>query len=264
MIKSKFFLLFGLMVNSYLWADGLSTYKPLTQDSSSYQAVKWYRSSAEKVAAYHQVYQLGLEYVKSHYPKHKPWGVVLDIDETTLDNSWAYVKYDGVGATDDEFSQYVVLPEKSVALPGVKNFTCQIKKMGGYVSLVSNRDGSYVKGDKNVLSATVANLKNQGICFDQVLLENLKQQKQQASNKNPRFQAISNGSCNSNAMVCSNTLPKHEVVAYFGDNIQDFPVLKQSELINAATDDARYQKFGQGYFMLPNPIYGSWGNNQLR
>jgi len=263
MSKNLKFILLGLCMCNYTLAKDLN-YKPVNESSNNYQAVKWYRSSAEKVASYNQVFKIGLDYVKTHSPKGKAWGVVLDIDETTLDNSWAYVKYDGVGATDDEFSRYVVLPEKSVALPGVVNFTCQVKKLGGYVSLVSNRDGSYVNGNKSVMSSTLNNLKNQGVCFDQVVLENQRQQKQGASNKNPRFAAIANGTCDNARMVCSNILPKHEVIAYFGDNIQDFPLLRQSELLDAKDDDKRYAKFGDGYFVLPNPIYGSWGNNALK
>ena len=59
-------------------------------------------------------------------------------------------------------------------------------------------------------------------------------------------------------MICSNLLPPHKVIAYFGDNIQDFPNMFQADLINTSPKDSRYNKFSDGYFILPNPLYGSW------
>lgn len=232
------------------------------QDKTVIDAVKWYRDSAEEKALYNQVYNTALEYVQSHKSTTKPWGVILDIDETTLDNSWYYKQCGETTNSEDEFSRYVVLPEKSTALPGVKNFTCDIKKMGGYVTMLSNRDGSYSYQDKNVLTATINNLKAQGICFDQVVLANRRDAKT-PENKNPRFEAVTQGTCNEKLMVCSNTLPEHEVIAYFGDNIQDFPKLFQANLINKPADDTVYSKFSEGYFILPNPMYGSWQNNKF-
>ena len=56
--------------------------------------IKWYRDSAEKKALYRQAYYLGSAYIRQwvaqHHPAAKTWGVVLDIDETTLDNSWYF------------------------------------------------------------------------------------------------------------------------------------------------------------------------------
>jgi predicted secreted acid phosphatase len=43
-----------------------------------------------------------------------------------------------------------------------------------------------------------------------------------------------------------------------GDNIQDFPKLSQSLRDEA---DAAFGAFGTRYFVLPNPMYGSWERN---
>ncbi len=260
MRKFSFLLLSSLSLN-IVFAD-TSVCVTNKQDKTVTDAVKWYRDSAEKRALYNQVYNVALEYAKSNKNPTKPWGVILDIDETTLDNSWYFKQCGETTSSEDEFSRYVVLPEKSTALPGVKNFTCSIKKMGGYVTMLSNRDGSYSYKDKNVLTATVNNLKAQGICFDQVVLAN-RHDAPTPENKNPRFEAVTNGTCNTKLMVCSNTLPAHKVIAYFGDNIQDFPKLFQAELINKPTNDSVYNKFSNGYFILPNPMYGSWQNNKF-
>ncbi len=56
-------------------------------------------------------------------------------------------------------------------------------------------------------------------------------------------------------------LPPHQIIAFFGDNIQDFPSLKQATVYALADTAPVYNKFTQGYFILPNPLYGSWQAN---
>lgn len=231
------------------------------------QALKWYRDSAEQRAMYHQAFGVGSRYINSWVSKNKPkpktWGVVFDIDETTLDNSWYYKKCADLTDTEDGFSHYVAIPEKSVALPGVVALTCSIKKQGGYVSLVSNRDGSYKDDTGNVLEATINNLKHEGVCFDQVVLANPKYSKH-PSDKNPRFQSIQSGDYDAKQMVWSNKLPSHKVIAFFGDNIQDFPKFKQAKTYALSPNDKAFGVFGNGYFILPNPLYGSWQDNDYK
>jgi predicted secreted acid phosphatase len=52
-------------------------------------------------------------------------------------------------------------------------------------------------------------------------------------------------------------MPKLTVVAWVGDNIQDFPRLTQA----SRNDPAAFADFGRRYFVLPNPMYGSWERN---
>ncbi len=226
-------------------------------------AVKWYTNSAEKVASYRQTFLIANDYVnkqvKNNKYKQKTWGVVLDIDETVLDNTW-YNTYCGNSITsEEEFSKYVVAPKKSTQLPGAKQFTCNVQKLGGYVSLISNRHAS--TKDKKVLDETIENLKSEGICFDQVILDN-DENNTKLNDKNPRFEAVNSGVYDENLMVWSNKLPKHTVIAFVGDNIQDFPKLKQENIVKLDHDDELFTKFGNGYFILPNPTYGSWLKNK--
>lgn len=225
------------------------------------QAIKWYRDAAEQRALYRQAYNIGTDYVdhwvKTQHPKPKTWGVVLDIDETTLDNSWYFFQCNDVADNESDFEHFVTIPQKSVALPGVVAFTHHVHQLGGLVSLVSNRDGSYRDSTGASLPATVANLKQQAVEFDQVVLANYKTSLT-PTDKNPRFQAIITGKYDAKEMVWSNTLPAHQLVAYFGDNIQDFPKLKQAQTDSLSKDSEAFDIFGRGYFILPNPIYGSW------
>jgi predicted secreted acid phosphatase len=48
---------------------------------------------------------------------------------------------------------------------------------------------------------------------------------------------------------------------YLGDNIRDFPRLDQDLRLGP---EAGYGEFGSVYFVLPNPMYGSWEDNPPR
>lgn len=103
------------------------------------------------------------------------------------------------------------------------------------------------------MSATIENLKKQNIFFDQVVLANHTQSKE-PKNKNPRFYAVKSGTYDAENMVWSNILKPHQIIAYFGDNIKDFPNLTQN------AENKIFDNFSHGYFIMPNPMYGSWQN----
>jgi predicted secreted acid phosphatase len=71
------------------------------------------------------------------------------------------------------------------------------------------------------------------------------------SDKGPRFEAVARG-------TTPLGLPPLEVVAFLGDNIRDFP--GQSQAIRKENDEA-FASFGARFFVLPNPMYGSWEAN---
>lgn len=229
------------------------------QKMANYNAVKWYRDSAERNAQYRQTFMIGLEKVKAKVAKESlksgSWGVIMDIDETVLDNS-AYEKNNVLtcntysAATNYAFMEQMV----STATPGAKNFTCSIKKMGGKVVLVTNRNGNH---DDKIINATVKNLEQEGLCFDNVIFA----KSHDDSDKTPRFNNVIAGKYSD--IIATNKLKPIKVVAYFGDNIQDFPVIKQADALKQNPDGEYYNKFGEEYFNLPNPTYGSWEKNQF-
>ena len=55
-------------------------------------------------------------------------------------------------------------------------------------------------------------------------------------------------------------LPPLRVLMWVGDNIQDFPRLRQD--VRTASDSA-FASFGDRFIVLPNPMYGSWERNPL-
>ena len=113
--------------------------------------------------------------------------------------------------------------------------------MGGRVVIVTNRDDVQC-------GPTQANLERLGLAPDLVLCRPPRE-----SDKNPRFQRVQQG-------TASPDVPPLTVVAWIGDNIQDFPGLTQEARANPAT----FSAFGHRYFVIPNPMYGSWESNETR
>ncbi|MCE5246814.1 5'-nucleotidase, lipoprotein e(P4) family [bacterium] len=200
--------------------------------------MRWFGYAAERRAIYLETYRTAAAAVERAAAGRAAgsWGVVLDIDETILDNSPWEREHERTGApVEPSFGDWCRRAEAR-PLPGAKEFLARVRALGGRIDLVSNRDDE-------VCEATRRNLDAVGLPYDQILC------RVGTSDKNPRFAAVREGRAPS-------TLPAHEVVAYVGDNIQDFPGLEQAAAA-AAGEDA-YAPFGTAWFALPNPMYGSW------
>jgi 5'-nucleotidase (lipoprotein e(P4) family) len=203
--------------------------------------LKWYRRSAERRALSVQAYAVASANLQAKASTYTgSWGVVLDIDETTLDNShYQQERMDlGVGYSPTSWTEWV---NRKAAPPidGVVDFTKLVHQLGGKVFFVSNR----VQATE--CPQTEANLGAAGIEFDQMLC------KVNSSDKNPRFAALTNGTAPS-------TLPPQKLVMFVGDNILDFPALTQDIRKQPAS---AFGSFGNDFILLPNPMYGSWEKN---
>jgi 5'-nucleotidase (lipoprotein e(P4) family) len=226
------------------------------QTSQNYDATHWYRNSAERNALYRQTYRTAYEKVQQKSRANQPghWGVILDVDETVLDNS-QFEKDSILQCRDyDPKVNYAFMDQAvSLATPGAKHFTCGVQKLGGKVVIVTNRNGHF---DQKIMPATIDNLSKVGICFDNVVFAN----SDSDSNKTPRFEAVARGDYSK--LLSQTRLGPLKILAYVGDNIQDFPHSKQSEILKLDPEGQTfYGKFGDEYFSLPNPTYGSWQGN---
>lgn len=170
----------------------------------------------------------------------KPWGVIMDADETVLDNSMYQQSRGGRGYTPDTWDTWV-RSKKATALPGAADFINRVRALGGKVAIVTNRE-------QNVCVDTEQNLRSVGLSVDEVLCK-----PPNTSDKNPRFSAVQSGAAPSK-------LPPMKVVMWVGDNIQDFPTLSQDVRKGGAQG---FVEFGKTWFVLPNPLYGSWDKNPV-
>lgn len=200
--------------------------------------VTWVRGSAEYRAIALQVYRTATAVVLADAVGRRPgtWAVILDADETVLDNSEheRRIATAGVRFSDSSWVPWV-RERRAPAVPGAVAFIGAVQGAGGVIAIVTNRADSLC-GD------TRTNLEAVGVRATVVLCKPAG-----PSDKNPRFAAIADGS----AAASPGPL---QVVAWVGDNIQDFPGRSQSD----RDDDAALAPFGVRWFILPNPMYGSW------
>ena len=201
--------------------------------------VRWVRGSAEYRALALQTYRAASERLAERSRGLAPgaWGVILDADETVLDNS-EYQRRRALvdsGFTEPTWSAWV-RERAAAAVPGAVDFTRRVRALGGRVAIVTNRAEA-------VCDDTRENLRAVGVEADVVLC----QPTGSPSDKNPRFLRVQQG-------TAAPGVPPLTVVAWVGDNIQDFPALTQA----ARDDAAALANFGVRWFVLPNPMYGSW------
>lgn len=206
--------------------------------------IQWFRTSAEYRALTMSTYRAATEAVTAAAKgkARDSWAVVLDADETVLDNS-AFQRdlaKDTAPFTEELWATFVH-QRSSVPIPGAKDFLDRVKELGGRIAIVTNRF--------NVLcDDTRENFRMEKLPFDVILC------RVGGSDKDPRFESAATG-------LGFGDNKAREVVAFVGDNIQDFPTLKQS--LRDAPDSA-FDAFGKKYFILPNPMYGSWQQNKPR
>ena len=202
----------------------------------------WMRTSAEYRALAYQGYNVAMNAVKMAVtdPSHqrKPLAIVLDADETVVDNTKLMGEsiVNGNGRFDAPWWRQAVHQGKSQAMPGAVEFLNEVHKQGVEIFYVSNR---YAPVN---LDVTIQNFKELGfpsVDKDHVLLF------EKDSDKQPRFDMIAK---------------KYYVVVYMGDNAGDFPIGTKGKTLaeRNAIIDAHKEDFGTTFVVFPNPAYGSW------
>lgn len=235
--------LFSLVLGSLLTLGSVAQATELSaQNQVNDQAVLallWMQRSAEFQACSYQAYNAlrnTIEVEKDSYSA-KPKAIILDIDETILDNTPFKARTVGteIGKARGAFSKWVA-KEKAEVLPGAAKALQLAKKNGISLFYVSDRSA------KSDLQATINNLCKHNIPdADEKHLLLFKGD----SNKQVRFEEVEKG---------------YKVIAYVGDNLLDFPLFanKANETERAIIVAKNSKKFGSKFIMLPNPDYGSW------
>jgi 5'-nucleotidase (lipoprotein e(P4) family) len=203
-------------------------------------AIKYVRDSAEYAALTRQVYRLAGEAVV-RLAKDSPsaWAVVLDVDETSLDNSTYQLERAAYGLPYDPASWAAwVERRQATSVPGVEAFIDLVRKSGGHVAWITNRDAA-------LRDATRDNLRSAGIWSDD---DRLCGQKNPQDTKAARRHDVMTGDGE-----CSWASSPRRVVALVGDQMGDFPAAAE-QIPQTGTDES----FGRTCFLLPNPMYGPW------
>ena len=255
MISRKYLLtlalIFGSAASTYFVT--LSTAQPGAQAQAradnEYQvaAILYQQTAAEYRALCYQAFNWGRivldgdEKTKKKLPKierKKPRAVVVDIDETVLDNSPAQAYLVKNRLPFDQKGWYAWGEmRKARAVPGAVDFLNYAVSKGVKVFYVSNRDDVQKQ-------ATMENLKNVG--FQDVSAENVVLRTTESS-KEARRLAISQ---------------KYRIVILMGDNLDDLSNVfeRKSILERFAETDKLREMFGNKFIVLPNAMYGTWEN----
>lgn len=224
---------------------GCATTGPVPDEAATMAAVPfqihWVRNSAEYPALFEQTFRLAGAVLERRVEGREPnsWAVVIDADETLISNSeqskqqWLAPDVPFEDAWEDWVER-----RSAPALPGARSFLLKVRDLGGRIAVVTNRRERHC-------SQTADNLRAQGLPFDVILCRG------ESRDKHPRWASVEAG-------TASADLPPLEIVMWLGDNIHDFP---------AGAQDLRFEskeafaKFGEVFFILPNPLYGSWEDN---
>jgi acid phosphatase len=266
-------------------------------------AVVWQQTSAEYKALCMQVFQGATEAMRTHVQggeylfqdgrlwlqtlvRHpdgrltwdrRPVALVMDLDETVLDNSgfeaWAIQTRQTYNPKN--WGHWMRFqgdtPSSWKALPGALEMLCEARKMGISPVFITNRNESgraatlavlrglgldapdlserlYMEDDPNEPKAREALLNEMGLSPDSA--EGRRLAANSSDKERRRLDAMS----------------RFHVVAWFGDNLYDFPVdvpntTAPGEAIRKVRDDEvarNAQRWGTSWFVLPNPMYGSW------
>ncbi len=170
----------------------------------------------------------------------RPVCVIMDVDETVLDNS-AYQQeliLNNSSFTGESWSRFVNA-KVSPAVPGAKSFVDACRRMGVTVFFVTNRDFS-------LEPATRENLISEGLMksSDPDLILSKNERPEWTSGKSARRDSIA---------------ATYRVLLLLGDDLNDFLFVKKSNLQQRSQLAEQYQHYwGERWFMLPNPDYGSW------
>jgi 5'-nucleotidase (lipoprotein e(P4) family) len=209
----------------------------VTQDHLA-MATLYQQTSAEYRALCYQAFNLALLQLNQSSKMlggMKKAAIVVDIDETMLDNSpyEAQCVLDNVGYPEgwDEWMNQ----SRAEPVPGALDFLNTAKAQGADIFYITNRKEKYRK-------QTLKNL--QLFEFPDATNEHL-MLKAESSSKKARRDKVSQ---------------THNIIMLIGDNLNDFSEIFESKNITdrfALTDNLK-KEFGARFIILPNAMYGEW------
>lgn len=210
-------------------------------------AVQWQQHSAERRACYYQAYgqaRHALDRALAAEAADRPRAVILDIDETVLDNSpfFARLLEPGVVVSEqflmNEFERWMASGQAK-AQPGAVAFLRYAKSRGVEPFYVSNRPTS-------MLQATIDDLASEG-----------------CPNADPEHVLLQPGPLNffgEKAGQWRQVAADYDVLLYIGDNLGDMggAFKDRGDDHGHASVDEQSGAFGTRFILMPNPMYGPW------
>lgn len=176
---------------------------------------------------------------------HKPAAVVLDVDETVLDNSPfnARLTLEGTAFSPDRWTRWCE-EEKAAAVPGAREFVQAARDRHVAVFFVTNREQAVQKATLRNLNAVLGG----NVSADRLLMK--KGRADWTSAKTNRRAHIAE---------------RFRIVMLVGDDVNDFVHLgKPTPAQRKSYADHFASSWGHHWVLLPNPVYGSWDKSLYR
>lgn len=218
-------------------------------------ATLWVQKSAEYRALAYQTFNLARMRLDADLDKKnvkrlpkaerkRPRAIMVDIDETMLDNSPSQAQGIVNRRPFNPVDWYAWgRLKKAKPIPGAVDFVNYAVSKGVKVFFVSNRD----EVQKAETIENLVRAKFNDVTTENVLLRQRDAQGRSISTKEPRREFI---------------LQKYRIVMFVGDNLDDHSDAFERKSIEerfAEVDKAR-DLFGSRYIVLPNAMYGTWEN----
>jgi len=220
--------------------------KSITEETASIDisqqlmmSVLWQQTAGEYQALCYQAFNLAklqIDNMLANQIDPSTSAIVVDIDETTIDNSpyQAELILKGEQYHSDTWNDWCRLLQAE-AVPGALEFMKYAKEKGFQLYYISNRK-------EEVEAETIENLKKIGFPM--------------ADKEHVFIRTDESSKLNRRAMVEENC----EIVLLIGDNLADFSEnyegLSMEERSSQVDNDKAM--FGVNYIVLPNPMYGDW------
>ena len=232
-------------------------------------AVIWLQSSATyagvTTSIYNRAESLLRDVAQSSDQRLSRLSIVMDLDETVLDNSayQAQLIVDRTTYTSETWDQWVSL-RSAGSVPGAVEFIQTALSLGFSVDFITNRSCRVRLGADDPCPQkedTLANLRTIGIDTTKTTLA-LRSETPPA-----HCRALLTPSERSDGRWSSDKTSRrscvqhdHEILMLFGDQIGDFTEEHETAAKDAGREIAKEHadKWGKSWFMLPNPTYGNW------
>jgi len=212
----------------------------------------WYRNARSYRGAALATYAAATRAAERAAKRHGRWGwiVVMDADETVVDNSDYFRELEacGIGFTPATWCDWT---REATARPiaGAAAFTRRVHELGGFVAIVTNRSTAMDEPTKR-------NLERAGIHFDAF------RGRAKDADKAPRWTEVAEELAPVARKAGRRGAPPR-VAIWIGDQVTDLAVFDAKGAIAGSMNEADpldepKAGFGESQFVLPNPIYGTW------
>lgn len=243
-----------LLLSVSFFALACGTSRQTVTNHSTTRATLWVQNAAEYRALTTQIYGNAVSCLEPALEdsswtaaleqqqnfKGRPPAVILDVDETVLDNS-AFQARMIKQNNDFDLGQWNlwVSEAKADLVPGAIEFVKAAHKLDVSVFYVTNREAAVEEGTRN-------NLLNLGFPLpvnEDVILSNGERQNWTSDKINRR----------------AHLAESYRILMLLGDDLNDFLPAKNTDREKRATlVEQHREKWGRKWHILPNPVYGSW------